>query len=239
MIDLEKYQVNYGKHIIAFNLKRRQRKTLEISVYPDMKVEVIAPLEAAMDNILQRVKKRARWILSQVRFFEQFHPKRPDRCYVSGETHLYLGRQYRLKVIPHIQRDIKLSRGQLLVQTHHPKRTDITREIVEDWYFERAKQKLIERVDDCLSHFQDKELFTPKSVMVRQMSGRWGSMTPAGNLILNRQLIKAPVKSIDYVIIHELCHRQHANHSRDFYNLLGRIMPDWEKHKMRLERMVS
>lgn len=232
------YQVNYGKQTIAFDLKRRARKTLEISVYPDMKVEVIAPLEAAIDNIIQRVKKRARWILSQIRFFEQFHPKRAERCYISGETHLYLGRQYRLKVIPHIQRDVKLSRGQLLVQTHHPKRTDITRDIVEDWYFERAKQKLIERVDDCLNHFQDKELFIPKGIMVRQMSQRWGSMTPAGNLILNRQLIKAPVKSIDYVIIHELCHRQHADHSRDFYHMLSRMMPDWEKHKMRLERMA-
>jgi hypothetical protein len=233
------YQVEYGTHTIPFTLERRARKTLEISVYPDMKVEVIAPLNAALDGIMQKVKKRARWILRQIRFFEQFHPKRPERCYLSGETHLYLGRQYRLKVIPHVQRDVKLSRGQLLVQTHHPNRPAVTRDIVEDWYFERAKQKLIERVEHCLGHFQDKEQFEPKGILIRQLSQRWGSMTPAGNLVLNRQLIKAPLPSIDYVIIHELCHLQHADHSRDFYHLLGRIMPDWEKHKMRLERMVS
>lgn len=236
---VEQYRVSYGRNDIDFSLLRRERKTLEISVYPDMSVEVVAPADAPHDKILEKVKRRSGWIRRQIRFFEQFHPRRPDRCYLSGESHLYLGRQYRLKVIRHVQKGVKLERGVLLVQTHYPDRPEVTRDLVEEWYSERAKTKLSERLTVCLGLFPDPEYFKPKGFLVRKMVSRWGSMTPAGTLVLNKQLVKAPLPSIDYVIAHELCHMQHPDHSSDFYNFLSRIMPDWEKRKLKLERVVS
>lgn len=232
-------QFSYGSNRIEFYIERRSRKTLEISVYPDMSVKVIAPINALLEAILERVKKRAAWILKQIRFFEQFHPKRPERCYLSGESHLYLGREYRLKVMPSIQKQVKLSRGQLLVESHSPDRPDITRYILEKWYFDCAKAKLLERLECCLAIFPDKDFFKPRGVIVRQLSNRWGSMTKKGNLVLNRQLIKAPLECIDYVIIHELCHLHYRDHNRDFYDFLEKTMPDWQKHKMKLEKVTS
>lgn len=158
---------------------------------------------------------------------------------MSGESHLYLGRQYRLKVIRHVQKGVKLERGTLLVQTHYPERPDVTRDLVEEWYSERAKLKFNERLATCLDLFPDPEFFQPKGFLIRQMVSRWGSMTPAGTLVLNKQLVKAPLSSIDYVIVHELCHMQYPDHSSNFYGFLERIMPDWEKRKMSLERMVT
>lgn len=234
----EQHSVMYGRDSINFSLLRRERKSLEISVYPDMSVEVVAPFNAAYEKIFERVKRRSSWIKRQIRFFEQFHPRQPDRCYLSGETHLYLGRQHKLKVIQHIQKAVKLERGMLLVQTHYPERPDMTRQLLEEWYFERAKAKFNERLTICLANLPDSEFFKPKSILVRQMVSRWGSMTPTGTLVLNRQLIKAPLPSIDYVIVHELCHIKHPDHSSDFYNFLERIMPDWEKRKLKLERTV-
>ena len=67
------------------------------------------------------------------------------------------------------------------------------------------------------------------------MAKRWGSCTPNGKIILNPELIKAPKGSIEYVIIHELCHLIHHNHTKAFYNLQQRMMPDWKKWKERLE----
>lgn len=235
----EQYSVSYGQNNIGFSLLRRERKTLEISVYPDMSVEVVAPANATHDKILEKVKKRASWIRRQVRFFEQFHPRRPDRCYLSGESHLYLGRQYKLRVVQHVQKSVKLERGVLVVQTHYPDRPDVTRDLLEEWYSERAKTKLSERLIACLGLFPDPEFFKPKGLLIRQMTSRWGSMTPVGTLVLNKQLVKASLSSIDYVIVHELCHIKHPDHSSDFYNFLSRIMPDWEKRKMALERIVS
>ena len=71
------------------------------------------------------------------------------------------------------------------------------------------------------------------------MAKRWGSHSPSGKVILNPDLIRAPVECIDYVITHELCHTEHKHHGREFFDLLERIMPDWEKRKARLEQRLA
>jgi len=71
------------------------------------------------------------------------------------------------------------------------------------------------------------------------MSKRWGSWTRRSGVWLNPELMKAPASCIDYVVTHELCHAVHGNHSKKFYELLRRVMPDWEQRKARLERMAN
>src|SRR5205823_4483628 len=110
----ETLSLPYGGDHIEFQLVRRDRKTLAISVQPNLMVEVVAPKGTSVEKVLAKVRKRAPWIQRQLRFFSQFLPRTPERSYVSGETHLYLGRQYRLKVVPHIQQQVKLYRGKLV-----------------------------------------------------------------------------------------------------------------------------
>jgi predicted metal-dependent hydrolase len=235
----EQHQIIYGDSTIDFTLIRRARKTLEISVFPDLKVKTIAPIDADISIIKQKIVKRAKWITRQIEFFQQFHPKSPLRCYLSGESHLFLGKNYRLKVIENLQKQVQLSQHQLTVYTHSPDRPDITQQIIEQWYFEQAKVILNERVTQCLTTFTPLKKFKPDSIIIRQLNNRWGSMTKIGNLILNRQLVKAPLSSIDYVITHELCHRQHPDHGNKFYELLSQVMPNWEKYKTQLEHLLS
>jgi hypothetical protein len=234
----EAHAVDYGERTIAFSLVRRPRATLAIHVHPDMSVEVVAPHEASIDKISDLVKRRARWILRQVRGFEKFHPRTPERRFVAGETHRYLGRQYRIKVVHHIQADVSLSRGFITVQTHLPKRPDVTRELVQGWYKKRAREKFLERTNHCLGRFPNPDEVRPTGIIVRQLAGRWGSMTGAGRLVINRRLIEAPVPSIDYVILHELCHRIHPHHGPEFWALVETLMPGWRKWKDRLEEVM-
>ncbi len=235
----EQHCLRFGGQEIRYEIIRRSRKTLEIAVEPDASVVVTAPLDAPQDAIEARLRKRAAWVTSQQRHFSQFLPRTPERRYIAGETHLYLGRQYRLKVIPHIQEGVKLLRGFLIVQTHRPNRPEVTRDLVEAWYKERARIKFQERIAICLNLFPNPEAFRPKCLIVRQTRKRWGSMSPTGRLLLNRRLVQAPVNAIDYVITHELCHMAHPLHDAAFFKLLERIMPDWERRKQRLERMMA
>lgn len=92
------FLLRYSGLAIPFRVQFRERKNLAITVRPEMTLEVFAPNGAALDQVLGKVEKRAKWIVRQWRFFEQYRPPQPDRRYVSGETHVYLGRQYRLKV---------------------------------------------------------------------------------------------------------------------------------------------
>lgn len=235
----EVHRIPYGTDVIEFRLLRRDRKTMSITVTPELSVDVVAPVDAPLEKVCERIKKRSAWIKKQLQFFGQFHPRTPERRYVGGETHLYLGRQYKLKVVPHIQEQVKLYRGSLVVQTHHPRDDDHTRELVECWYRERTHVKLRERIERCRQAFPTPDEFQPTRLEVRQLSQRWGSMTPSGKLILHRFLIRAAVDCIDYVITHELCHLRHANHSTAFYDLLEQVMPDWEKRKAKLEQQLS
>ena len=125
--------LQYGEQRIEYRVVRRQRKTLEIAVNPDASVVITAPMDASTEAIEQKLRKRAAWVTRQQRYFTQFLPRTPERSFIAGETHLYLGRQYRLKVVPNVRESVKLIRGYIVVETLRPNRTDITRELVEGW----------------------------------------------------------------------------------------------------------
>lgn len=235
----ERHSVRYGEHRIDFSIVRRDRATLEIAVEPDASVVVAAPQDAQLAAIEEKVRKRAAWIRRQQRYFIQFLPRTPDRQYVAGETHLYLGRQYRLKLVPHVQATVKLVRGFIVVQTHKPERAEVTRELVEAWYRQRAHVKFLERLEINLLRFPAPEDFRPKALIVRQLRQRWGSMSSASRLLLNLRLIEAPIDAIDYVITHELCHIAVPHHGPEFFELLERVLPDWQKRKHRLEQKMA
>ncbi len=249
----ECHRIQCGEHRIEFTVVRRDRKTLEIGVEPDTSVVVAAPRDASLQDIFNRVRKRASWIRRQQRFFSQFLPRIPERQFIAGETHHYLGRQYRLKVTtvdrPRAAADrsrtaddqpsVKMIRGFIVVRSRDPGRSDLTRSLVESWYRVRARTKLTERLEANLVRFPDPNSYRPRGLIVRKMRRRWGSLSASSRLVLNRRLIEAPVDGIDYVITHELCHLTEPHHGRDFYELLTTAMPDWEKRKERLERSVG
>lgn len=232
----EYHKITYGSQVIAFELEYKNRRTLEISVFPDLTVKVKAPLQRSYPEIEEKVRKRATWIIEQKYFFSLFLPKQPPKKYISGETHLYLGRQYRLKVIPANEDNVVLSRGLLTVFTKDRMNSPKIQTLVERWYHNRAREKFQERIHWCYEKVR-KYGINRVEFQVRNMSKRWGSCSKAGKLLLNYQLIKAPSHCIDYVILHELCHVKYFNHGKIFYHLLTQVMPDWEKRKKRLEQI--
>ena len=235
----EQHSIEYGKHRISYTVARRERKTLEIAVDPDSTVSIAAPISANAESIAAKVRKRAPWILAQQRYFEQFNPRTPARRYVSGETHLYLGRQYRLKVVRSQCPSVKLMRGTIEIQSRHPESSDETRALLERWYRAKARTKFLERIEACQARFARPGAVAPISVAIRVMRTRWGSMSRGGRLSLNLRLIQAPADAIDYVITHELCHRIEPSHCPRYFRILKRAMSDWEKRKERLEKILA
>lgn len=230
--------ITYGKNAIAFNVQFRPRKTVAIAVTPDKSVVVTAPEKADLAVVDRRVKDKARWILKQQQFFEQFIPRTPVRRYVGGETHLYLGRQYRLKIHSADDSRVKLLGQYLHIHTPTPTEPFTVKQLLDNWYLNHAKVKFQERLDHCFQSFS--HLGQPQPILkTRTLQKRWGSLTSTGTLLLNRDLIRAPRQCIDYVVVHELCHLKHPDHSSQFYNFLSLMLPDWEKKKLQLEKILS
>jgi predicted metal-dependent hydrolase len=233
----------YGSKQIDFKLEYSDRRTLGITVTPDLNVLVKAPVDTAIDVIKERLRKKAPWIIRQLSFFLSFHPRLTDRKYIGGETHLYLGKQYQLKVISAelgvVRNDsVKLKGRYLEVYTHN--KTNV-KALVEAWYLDKAIVKFHEIAEPLFNSFTSKHnlLHATYHLSLRQMPTRWGSCTAKGRIILNPELIKAPKACIEYVIVHELCHLIHHDHTQKFLDLQTREMPEWEKWKNKLERLLA
>ncbi|MEI6143162.1 MAG: SprT family zinc-dependent metalloprotease [Mariniphaga sp.] len=211
------------------------RKSLGITVTPDLEVLVKAPIDATVDKVKEIIRKKAPWIIRQQSFFLTFHPKMTDRKFVGGETHLYLGRQYRLKIISEKVENVKLKGNFIEVTTLDKSKV---KQLVNDWYLFNAKKKLHAIAVELIEEFR-KHKVEPSSIVLREMPTRWGSCTAKGKIILNPELIKAPKGCIEYVIIHELCHLIHHDHTQKFLDLQTREMPNWEKWKMKLEKLLA
>ena len=233
------HSVLFGETEISFSLNYADRKTLAIHVYPDGKVSVDAPLSTDIEKVYGKVKKRAIWILKQQRKFESYPAPLPERRYVSGETHRYLGRQYRLKVIESLGEAVKMSRGMLLVETHNSEDRLRVQQLLQAWYRSKALIVFTERYAQCLKSVERLGIQHDKYFQLRFMSKRWGSCTGKGTITLNPELIAAPKDCIDYVIIHELCHLKEHNHSQAFYRLLTVAMKDWELRRKQLNEIVE
>ena len=224
----------YGTAFIEYALTWSARRTLSISVHAEG-VSVVAPEGVDGCAVDERVKRRARWILRQQRRFAEYKPKTPSRTFVGGETHRYLGRQYRLKIEPSGKDRVRIQSGRLVVESRRPNDKSRTAEIVGQWMRQRATEVLRERYE-AAAPIADRLRIAKPHLMICLMRKRWGSHTPGGRIILSTRLVAARSDCIDYVIVHELCHVVEPNHSTRFFRLLRRFMPDWEQRKEMLER---
>ena len=183
------------------------------------------------------MKAKRKWIEKQQRSFQSYLPATPARQYIGGESFLYLGKQYMLKIESSTAEEVKLYQGRLVVKTVNPEATHI-KKLLQQWYIARATILFNKLFEEQFYLFKRFGLEKP-ILQIKKMEKRWGSCTPQQKIILNPELIKAPVVCINYVILHELCHLVHHNHSQSFYRLLENFMPDWQKYKQLLETKMA
>jgi predicted metal-dependent hydrolase len=225
--------IKYGEEVIHYEVHYLpSRKTLGIEVHPKQHVVVKAPVDCSLLVIVERLQKRAGWISRQLAEFERYNPRTPTRQYLSGETHLYLGRQYRLRVKRSETASVKLSRGELQVFTREPEDRNQVQMQLQSWYRQRAKSVFAQVMAQAMQNFRN---FQVPRLNVRSMQSRWGSLSRAGKMTLNLDLIRAPRPCIECVVVHELCHLVHRDHDAKFFRLLTKLLPDWGKRKRRLE----
>ena len=230
--------LQYGNQAINYQVffKSKQKSKVIIDVLPNGVVQVKAPETATLKEIKLAVHKRARWIFNHTTIIKHRYTHVLPRQYVSGESHYYLGRRHALKIIKvkKENQQVKLRRGQLQVHTAS-RQPEIIKELMHDWYRSHAEDAFERRLESIL--LQIPWLKHTPTIKLRSMKKQWGSCSPQGTLSLNPYLIKAPGECVDYVILHELCHLKEHNHSKKFYTLLGKLMPEWEDIKLKLDGM--
>ena len=212
---------------------KKDVKNINIKVKPNCDVILTAPTNTTKEHIAVVLKKREGWIAKKITYFQE-HRQMIDHEYVSGENFIYLGRNYRLKVIESTQESVKLQRGYLILSVKDKDNFEHKEKLVKKWYLEKAKlhfQKALNKYQPIVG----KEI---KTVKIREMKTRWGSCNTSKSYInLNSKLITKPTRCIEYVVFHELVHLIHPNHSKQFYNYMTVYMADWKVRKIRLDKV--
>lgn len=225
----ERSEVQFGKARIAYEVRRGKReKTVAIAVEADGAVVLRAPPNTPLAKLDSIVHRKARWIVERLKKTSDLPPPLTEREFVSGETFLYLGRQYRLKV-KRGSDGVRLERGQLVAEVPHQ---HAVRDALVKWYRTRSEQRLPEMVAEWAPVVG---VDVPK-VLIREQKKRWGSCDEHGVLRFNWRIVQAPRRLVEYVVVHELVHLVHRQHSREYWAKLGRVMPDYEGRREELQR---
>lgn len=227
-------RTSWGDRHIHYLLVREPRRDLTITVYPDLRVAVRAPSARPLDQVLERVHAKRAWIARQLVRFEQLPDENGPR-FQSGESHLYLGRQYRLSV-ERTGSGVSLQAGRLIARVRPTAGPRAVRNAVRRWYSDRAHVVFTERA--AMVQRETRALRGRDfQLRIRLMVRRWGSCTSRSVITLNPLLLQAPLPCVDYVIAHELVHVLEHGHSARFYRLMGQVMPDWQKRRDRLAQL--
>jgi predicted metal-dependent hydrolase len=206
---------------------RSKRKTIALIVKPDGTVLVRAPLRASQSSIQEFVRKNTRWI-ERHRAKALANPPIASMAYVPGESFLYLGTSYPLEIVEGQKEPLRLNGTFKLAASHQSRAASA----FERWYREQARQVLTERVES----FARQHDFQYKGIRITSARTRWGSCSAAGSLSFSWRLILAPLAVVDYVVAHELVHTVFHNHSRQFWDRVQTIMPDYQEHQRWLRK---
>lgn len=209
---------------LEYSVKRSaKRRNLTITVERDSSVVVHAPTGLSDEKIRQMVESKRRWIHEKTQHPQKYKgmPHPPGKELVSGESALYLGRQYRIEVVKKDLSEVHFQQRFLIPVSKEGER----QESLKEWYIQKAKEKIIPRVK---RHARELGVDVA-GIKIVDNRYRWGSCTPKDNVNFNWRLIKAPMFVIDYVIIHELAHLIESNHTPRFWNIVRTQAPNMDK----------
>ncbi|WP_297429490.1 M48 family metallopeptidase [Clostridium sp.] len=254
-----KYKFEYENNEIEFNIIRRKRKTICIKIEEGGEVVVIAPLKTSREYILLVVKNKAQWILEKKKEVKERGYIKVKRDFTPGSTFMYLGEEYPFELIYNekkkkisielinelscdydknisANKNIKIessrqeslfNKNTFIIITNTLDEGKL-KEALEKWYRTKTLEIVQKRIDYYSNNFKDRVT----AIRVKEQKRRWASCTGKNVILFNWRISMARADVLDYIVVHEMCHMDHRNHSKYFWNRVGEIMPDYKvKHE--------
>ena len=235
---IEQDSILFGKTQIDYDIvysPRRRNATL--AVYPLKQVEITVPTTIQQEKIKTLVERKAVWVIKQLVWFDQITQTDSVKEYVNGESFLYLGRQYRLKLNKENGKtEVRMRGKELEVTLKKQDSIKDTKTLIKvaiwHWYREQA----LKNIDESVSCYSKKLGIRKPKITIKNQYKRWGSCTSKNVVIFNFRIAMAPVSQLNYVVAHELVHIKHKDHSPKFWKKLNSIMPDYQDRKEKLKQ---
>lgn len=224
-----KLELRYGTTDLAFNVVFKNRKTMEIAVEPPDIITVTAPIGTKEEQIIEKVRSRGSWIIEKFYSFKHMHYQPIQREFVNGESFMHLGRNYSLQINFDFnikKPEVKLYRGKFIITVEN-KNEETLKKAMELWYREKAKEVIEKRI----KYYQRFFNIVANGIKIKEQKKRWGSCTAKNELLFNWRSIMAKSNALDYIVVHEMCHMYYKDHSKEFWELVASVLPDYEVRK--------
>ena len=219
---------------IEYDIIRSQRSTADIIIERDGSIVVRAPEWVDDEQVANIVESKHYWIYQGLAEWRDLNATRVLREYTNGEGFLYLGRGYRLLLAGEQEAPLQLKKGRFSLRRDLVEGGEIAaaRTAFRDFYVAKGLERLTARTE----YYAPKVGVTPGQLDVRELGHRWASCSSSGDLAFNWKCMMAPQTIIDYVVVHELCHLHHRDHTDAFWNEVDKVMPDFRERKEWLRR---
>lgn len=198
------------------------RKSISIEVKSEDEILIRAPRYTSKRQINYLLKRKADWIEKVIRSM----PKR--QVFETGETVYYLGNPYVLQVLDdtgYKRSKVFLTQDEIVVDCGSSQKS--VEELLENWYRKEARMIIEQRVQ----HYSSQISSNYNNIYIKEQKTRWGSCSSKGNLNFNWKVVKKPLEVIDYLVVHEMCHLLYMNHSRQFWQKVESVLPDYRERK--------
>lgn len=212
---------------ISFNIIYRKRKTMSLEIKPDGTINVLSPNGVDKNFIIDRVKDKGDWIIKKLEELEDKSISKISRNYENGEVFMYFGKEYPLSINIDKSLDrvkVFIKNEKLLVNTNTDNK-ELIQQSLKLWYEDETLDVVKKRIDYYKKYFKD----NVTAIKIKDQKTRWASCTYKNEILFNLRCSMAPIEIIDYIVVHEMCHMEHRNHSKDFYNAVGKVLPDYKQ----------
>jgi predicted metal-dependent hydrolase len=205
-------------------VSKSKRKTVSIYIERDGSVSALVPETIADEELKEVLKSKEYQIHKNLAEWSELNENKVNREYVNGQSFLYFGRNYRLKIVEEADGKVLFSKGFFTIG-----RDDLpnAKELFTEFYREKLKDKLPPLVD-----INSKKIgVDPNDIKVMELQNRWASCSSLGNVNFHWKCAMAPMDVLNYIVVHELVHLIHQNHSEAFWNEVDKVLPRYEKQK--------
>jgi len=209
---------------------KKRKKTISLQVKADGTTVVYAPYRTPLGEIDNFFNKKKRWLRLKIEEREKILKEIKPKEYLNGEIFLYLGIPYQLKIEDKSDgcNSLTFSSSQFVLARD---RMHQGRQLFIEWYKKRSR----EYIEEMVNHYSQTLGLNPSGIRISNALCRWGSCSSDNHLSFSWLLIMAPCSVIDYVVVHELAHMKEKNHSKRFWSLVAKTIPDYKKQRLWLK----
>ncbi|MDD6771164.1 MAG: SprT family zinc-dependent metalloprotease [Inconstantimicrobium porci] len=226
-------KVEYNKMKVEFELIRSRRKSISITMKYDGGIIVRCPLRMKNDDVIKFIQSKSEWIMIKQQEIKEMQKAKVERTLENGSSLMFLGKEYPLEIIInelYKKTNITKTEDKIIITVDIYDKEKIKEEL-KKWYKVQCINVVTERIALYQKYFRD----SPKEIKVKEQKSRWASCTYDNRILFNWRCVMADINAVDYIVVHEMCHFEYKNHSKEFWNSVENIMPDYKIRKQWLK----